>query len=328
MGVCKLDIGLFLRLHFTLNVFRMKVLSIQWCISLSFFGFLLLSGCEREDAPLQDAEIKPYVERFAEEALKRGFDFSEELSSIRYEFEETRYGGVCYRFENRFIINRTYWTQLEDLGKEYLVFHELGHCVLDRRHENEYLPAGECSSIMKGTEDDRRCGRNQGFGLWREYYVDELFDSNEPLPAWYVADIPPDPANLVAEKDAEGALLLSSNFGALDATLDHEIVAQYDLTDRIARVEISWAGRRLFFGQESAILNAGEDLRYFNPEWAGNAPSTIRLVQRGNFVYIFAKGELFHVDEIVPQALSSVRMEVSVSQGDPSVPMRLEVYQL
>ncbi|MEM7658145.1 MAG: hypothetical protein AAF399_18610, partial [Bacteroidota bacterium] len=149
----------------------------------------MLLACEITAPPEQDPEIKPYVDRFQKEAQLRGLDFSTELASISYTFEETSFGGVCYRLENRFIVNRSVWNDYTDQGKEYLVFHELGHCILDRDHENEYLIAGECSSIMKGTEDGKRCRRNLAAEIWRTYYVDELFDTDTPTPDWYVPTI-------------------------------------------------------------------------------------------------------------------------------------------
>ena len=74
---------------------------------------------------------------------------------------------------------------------EVLIFHELGHCVLGRLHQNDYLPNGDPKSLMIQNElDQYACvydlsGDNDCNNLFkREYYLDELFDPTTPTPDW------------------------------------------------------------------------------------------------------------------------------------------------
>lgn len=39
---------------------------------------------------------------------------------------------------------------------------------------------------MKGVEDGFNCSENFNSSLWREYYLDELFEVDSSLPEWYV----------------------------------------------------------------------------------------------------------------------------------------------
>lgn len=65
-------------------------------------------------------------------------------------------------------------------GKEFLIFHELGHGVLHRNHENGYFIDGWPISIMN--ESSPRLGPQDQYR--RQYYVDELFNIYTPTPYW------------------------------------------------------------------------------------------------------------------------------------------------
>ena len=76
------------------------------------------------------------------------------------------------------------WRHLSIPQKEMLVFHELAHCTLEKKHNNEVLKFGECKSWMR--ESDSTGSINSINAVWRDYYIDELF-SKEILakPNWY-----------------------------------------------------------------------------------------------------------------------------------------------
>ena len=46
------------------------------------------------------------------------------------------------------VIEGPYWEKLSDYGKEELVFHELGHCVFNRGHNEDTRDNGCPVSIM------------------------------------------------------------------------------------------------------------------------------------------------------------------------------------
>ncbi len=65
-----------------------------------------------------------------------------------------------------------------------LVYHELAHCLLNIKHNNNTFRFGECKSWMR--EDDSKCTINMINTAWREYYMDELFAAETlPAPGWY-----------------------------------------------------------------------------------------------------------------------------------------------
>lgn len=68
------------------------------------------------------------------------------------------------------------------VGREILVFHELGHALLQRRHKDGRFASGPLKSLMA---TDWNIGDFYEFDAnKRPYYLDELFDENTPKPSW------------------------------------------------------------------------------------------------------------------------------------------------
>ena len=126
--------------------------------TLFLYCFLiLLSSCGEKEKPLiVDDGLALYVDRFFEEAALRNADVSDK--NLEVVFADLSADGVCgfghfrYRgtdlrkveiFQDIFC-----WDLQSDLGKESLMFHELGHAVLRKSHSNATFPNGLPSSIM------------------------------------------------------------------------------------------------------------------------------------------------------------------------------------
>ncbi|MBT7609052.1 MAG: hypothetical protein HN576_04810 [Bacteriovoracaceae bacterium] len=68
--------------------------------------------------------------------------------------ENTSYVGVCFSYSNgdkEIIIDKEWWDSVSPTSRESLIFHELGHCALNRVHnEEEIVKSGKTvrSSIM------------------------------------------------------------------------------------------------------------------------------------------------------------------------------------
>lgn len=135
------------------------------------------------------SELDIYVQKFIEEGEKRGVSLNIEEEAIVLEFGELtgNEGGKCApnAYPKQIVIDRGKWLLINQHQREMLVFHELGHCILNRVHKNEKLPHGECVSLMDGNENGFSCSNNFTSAHWREYYVNELFNDEEPVPDWY-----------------------------------------------------------------------------------------------------------------------------------------------
>jgi len=128
-----------------------------------------------------DPELREYVDRFNEEARTRGLNFEVRIEEIDIKLAEIFSSGVlgqCVSNEDRndaIQIDQSYWKEptTTDLDKEFVVFHELGHCVLNRGHINAADIDGICSSIMyNGNSTNCTLEYNAEN---REDLIDELF---------------------------------------------------------------------------------------------------------------------------------------------------------
>lgn len=88
------------------------------------------------------------------------------------------------------LLRRSTWRALDHPAREALLFHELGHCLLDARHDNARGPTGEWRSLMRGGR--LPAGKRAWIrfeGAHRTAYLDALFGVG-PAPAWGEAMVP------------------------------------------------------------------------------------------------------------------------------------------
>lgn len=144
--------------------------------------FILFSGisCIKEDNVdlFIDSSLQEYFDRFAVEGGLRGFVIDYEAlrisGYIRLITTPNVIGECAHNQEkpNEVIIDRTYWLAGNDLEREFLVFHELGHCALNREHLDIADNQGNCISIM--TSGTGACTINYTLAT-RTALLDELF---------------------------------------------------------------------------------------------------------------------------------------------------------
>ncbi|MEM1124254.1 MAG: hypothetical protein AAGJ18_27700 [Bacteroidota bacterium] len=162
---------------------------------IAFLSLYLMAACQPntiEDIqpaepeirafPLVDERLWPYFERFEEEARARGENVDLVLSRISGKIEaidREHVAGLCTTFGNArpgsVTIDATFWNRANDLFKEFIVFHELGHCYLNRGHREDAFSNGQCVSIMRSGTLDCRDNYN---GASRTEYISELFKPN------------------------------------------------------------------------------------------------------------------------------------------------------
>lgn len=148
--------------------------------------------------------VQPYIDQFELEASKRGQDIQIDNLIVDFGGELTDNSGNTAAGQCRpaFSGEPTPHITLDttsanwrnnEFSREMLVFHELGHCILDRlTHKDDELPNGNFASIMR-TVGYQLYGTSTLFK--REYYLDELFNEATPTPDW-ATDFPPYPLTL------------------------------------------------------------------------------------------------------------------------------------
>jgi hypothetical protein len=153
---------------------RIKYTILGWAIALSVF-----STCSRDEdftAIVVDPALQPYFESFVSEASKRGkiLDLSK-VNGLLADIEEAKVLGRCAQGAisgSTVTIDSEFWRKATNWEKEYVIFHELGHCALNRRHLEDQNADGTCVSMMQsGTNGCRMIYNAQT----RSGYLDELF---------------------------------------------------------------------------------------------------------------------------------------------------------
>jgi hypothetical protein len=156
-------------------------------------AFILLYSCQKPKSKYSaPTELDKIARSFVNEASKRGININLDSSMVTLSFERLgiHYNGSCTPNSDPkvIIIDSFKWNTYDSTMKEFIVFHELGHCLLNRGHKNDTLKLGECASIMR--EGLTSCNSNYADSAWRDYYLDELFNSSVPKPEWYDTNLP------------------------------------------------------------------------------------------------------------------------------------------
>jgi len=136
------------------------------------------SSCSKNNDFIVDAAIQPYFDLFEIEAQKRGkeVDLAKDLiNGIVVDLVDDVVYGQCATTASTGIrtvrVNREFWDSASPADREFLIFHELGHCVLERLHLDATDSNGNCISIMhSGTSPCRFPYLDK-----REEYLEELF---------------------------------------------------------------------------------------------------------------------------------------------------------
>ncbi len=130
-----------------------------------FFLFSLISifcACKNElieliTYPDVSQELCPFFQSFEEEAAKRGLVVDLKNSGVKGRLTNI-YGsivGICSNYSvKEILIDQNFWERSSQLSKELIVFHELGHCYLNKVHNNQVTANGTCGSIMRSGQGD------------------------------------------------------------------------------------------------------------------------------------------------------------------------------
>lgn len=149
-----------------------------------FILIILLASCQKEETKPKSvipAQINNEYNTFISEANRRNIKLKEDYVKIVLTDNSFKYSG-CSNISNHTITIDT--TSLNyQFYKEQLMFHEFGHYYLGRPHRDGSLNDSlhDIISIM------HPYGVINYFGIYsfkREYYLNELFNENTPLPNW------------------------------------------------------------------------------------------------------------------------------------------------
>jgi len=115
-------------------------------------AYLILSQTANAGTIGQD--FVPYVKRFAKEAELRKVKFDTDRVrnvSISFGFNLNDYNALAYCDvgNHEIKVSESYWLTASDSAREELLFHELGHCLLNRAHDDGTMSLGNGRNIYK-----------------------------------------------------------------------------------------------------------------------------------------------------------------------------------
>ena len=167
-------------------------MNIKVCVWLliAVIFFVPFQGCDSDEPeilpepsrfPGVEEALIPYFERFEAEAKTRGMNIDLNKAGIEgviREIHKDRVVGQCsYSYANPRLVtvDAGFWKNASPLYREFIIFHELGHCFLNRGHLEESFNNGLCVSIMRSGNGSCFDGYNVNT---RNYYINELFDAD------------------------------------------------------------------------------------------------------------------------------------------------------
>lgn len=146
-------------------------------------SLIVLDTCKKEDnQPIIDSDFQEYFDRFLIEASARSIPLNISELKVSYSNNFVRGCGAGYCDSKQVYINSECWESMKDIHKEILMFHELGHALLCRIHDNSKLPNGDLKTLMDST--DLYSAYTEDTPEKREYYLNELFNPFITPPDW------------------------------------------------------------------------------------------------------------------------------------------------
>ena len=139
---------------------------------------------QQKTYPGVDEALWPHFRAFEEAASDRGISIDLAATTIRgtiEEIAEDNIAGTCSyggrQVHRDVVIDQSFWRRANNLYREYIVFHELGHCYLFRDHYEACLANRTYASLMRSGNGDCRDNYNAST---RSFYLDELFEQKGP----------------------------------------------------------------------------------------------------------------------------------------------------
>lgn len=150
---------------------------------MSFLFLFLLVNCAPTHTNFLNIgpEFKPYVDMFECEAKRMGRPLK--IKTLTVEFGDTKYRGeyvigLCGQSNmlNPVItIDKEFWDESSETSREILMFHELGHCILDKNHNNNMIMLPTVAWPIPASIMGAELLSDNYYVLNRDYYLHELF---------------------------------------------------------------------------------------------------------------------------------------------------------
>ncbi len=129
-----------------------------------------------------DSVFASYIQSFEEKGRQYFNDPSFQIGDIPINFgipADDSYKGVCYTYPDNtkeIIIDQAWWSSASHEYREALLFHELGHCRLNRRHQDEIIASS--FGAYKSSLMNAKIVVPREYAPLKEEYLRELFTTD------------------------------------------------------------------------------------------------------------------------------------------------------
>lgn len=163
---------------------KRKLLLLTFIFIFQSCGILIdgdmVNGTQRQYATT-DPVFNEYVAAFEADARTITQNPGFTIGDIPINFGDTKkdqYDGLCIKYSNgdrEIIIKKSWWQISSRTQREVLLYHELGHCRLNRSHDSHTVQ-GQKTSVMNPTVPDTYTYLDNKF-----QYLSELFTGSKDL---------------------------------------------------------------------------------------------------------------------------------------------------
>lgn len=292
------------------------------------FACTVIAGCKEViTTPSYNQDIDPafeaYWQSFKDEADARELNPAvyEQDVSIQFGVLDEDIHGICNDGigGDSIIISRTYWDTIDDIRREMLIFHEIGHCQLARGHEQEgryLLSRNVAHTLMIPDLNGSNCVFDIYSSKWRAHYIDELFGFNDE-PAWIEMGIPID--SFSASRTALFELTNIQAGGASSPEIDVENEQQFQAVFQNGTSEnfsITANDLRINYSYETSgfTIHRGDRqlanvlVFFYSNQVRSGGTVTITLRYVDDYVYFYIGDYLVHFREYPKPASMNLRI--------------------
>jgi hypothetical protein len=161
------------------------------CYAGSIFSFM--NSFDKNNGIHIDPAVQPYYDSFMKSAKEHGVDLIMNKLTIKLVNHDSEFQpkvtdsylmqgnqeafGACRYEKHEIVISRTVWNRFDDLERQAIVDHEMGHCYLGRKHDDKIKENGQTmyfESVMFSNDIVKGYYKRH-----QAYYRDELFDQSK-----------------------------------------------------------------------------------------------------------------------------------------------------
>jgi hypothetical protein len=140
---------------------------------------------DKPKKPVIAEEVIPFYDLFQDITKRDPFEVSAYFEDIEQESDDPTKDIVayCMSYEynngNYIVVDKGYWSKYNVYGRETMVLHELGHCVLNRDHDETLFDDKKNGyiNIPASIMFPKNIGEQPYYELNRDYYLKELGDA-------------------------------------------------------------------------------------------------------------------------------------------------------